>query len=521
MSATADKLPLRIRADRIYTGEEVAEAILIRDGQVVVAGSDSEVPEPAGGATLDLTGLVLTPGLTDAHIHLVEWALARRQIDLRQAGSPDEAARIVAEAAASRPDPEWIRGRGWNPHIWSGEPHRSLLDEAAGGRPVLLQSMDMHSLWASTEALRRAGIGADTPDPEGGRIERDERGEPTGVVRDNAMPLLYDVAPAPDDAMRRSALLEAQEVLHAYGVVGVHTVEPDSLGLLDAVRQENRLRLRVLQHLPLAKLDEAIRLGLRSGFGGPWLRIGGVKMFLDGALGSCTAWLREPYEGTDRDRGVSTLPPAEFRDVVTRGAEAGLAMTVHAIGDAAVELAIETLAAAPPVPIPHRIEHAQLIAPEFLESGRGLQRLVCSVQPAHIMDDWRPADRHWGDRSRWAYAFRSLEEAGCTLALGSDAPVGPPDPREALYAAVTRRDRAGEPDGGWYPEERLSMERAWAGHTVGAARAAGDDRQGRLEPGCFADLVAWATDPFEAEPEELLDLRTVLTMVGGEVVWRE
>jgi predicted amidohydrolase YtcJ len=322
-------------------------------------------------------------------------------------------------------------------------------------------------------------------------------------------------------------------MLHRLGVTGVHSVEPDTLGLLESMRASEALQLRVLQALPLAGLEDAIRLGLRSGFGGDRLRIGGIKIFLDGALGSLTAWMREPYEGTV-DTGLSTLPPESFRDVVRRGAAAGLAMTVHAIGDAATELALATLTseeAALDGPVPHRIEHVQLVSPDAFGlpgAGRDLpaardprRRVVCSVQPSHLMTDWRAADRHWGERSRWAYAFASLEAAGHTLALGSDAPVEPPDPRHGLYAAVTRRDLAGEPEDGWYPDERLSMRSAWAGYTTGPATAAGDPRQGRLTPGSFADLVAWDRDPLESDPSGLLDMRALVTMVGGEVVHRE
>ncbi|MEJ2504205.1 MAG: amidohydrolase, partial [Gemmatimonadota bacterium] len=512
MKGTGADLPVLVRARRIRAASGPVEALLVRGGRVEAVGDAAQLAalEPEH-AELDLAGLTVTAGLTDAHVHLVEWALGLSHVDLGDAGSPEAAARRVAEAVADAgrkgPGTDWIRGRGWDPHRWADAPHRSHLDAVVEDRPVLLQSHDLHSLWASSAALRKAGIDASTPDPDGGRIERDPDGRPTGVVRDNAMPLLYRAAPHPTDAERRAAVREGQERLHRLGVTGVHTVEPDTLGLLESIRAADGLRLRVLHALPVTRLDDAIRVGLRSGFGGDWLRIGGIKIFLDGALGSLTAWLREPYEGT-ADTGLSTLDPATFRTLVARGCRAGLAMTVHAIGDAATELALSALTAAEAAldgPVPHRIEHVQLVAPAaFGLEGRdgqaaGAGRVVCSVQPSHLMTDWRAADRHWGERARWAYAFASLEAAGYTLALGSDAPVEPPDPRQGLHAAVTRRDLSGEPASGWHPHERLSTRSAWAGYTTGPARAAGDPRQGRLAPGSFADLVAWDRDPLACE----------------------
>lgn len=526
--------PLLLRASRIHAPVPLdADALLLARGRVAAVGSfdDLRRADPDAGI-LDLRGCTLTPGLTDAHVHLLEWSFARRDADLAGARSAAEAARLAA--AHARGDPggagptaggrrgEWVLGGGWQPHGWSDAPHRRLLDEVLPGRPVVLRSHDIHSVWASTEALRRAGIGADRPDPEGGRIERDADGAPTGVLRENAQRAILAAVPAPSEADRRAAALEAQGALHRLGLTGVHCVEPDSLGVFEALNAAGDLRLRVLQAIPLDGLEDALRLGLRSGFGGEWIRIGGVKLFLDGALGSLTALLREPYEGSD-DRGVSTLAPDTFRDAVRRGSAGGLAMTVHAIGDAAVDLALDVLAEEGRGlrgPVPHRIEHVQLVGPDRLEDF-GAAGIVCSVQPSHLMTDWRAADRHWGGRARTAYAFRSLAAAGATLAFGSDMPVEPPDPRLGLYAAVTRTDLAGGPPGGWVPGERLTAAEALAAFTVGAARAAGDARQGRLEPGAFGDVVAWDRDPLTAAPGELLEVKCVLTIVGGDVVWRE
>jgi len=419
-----------------------------------------------------------------------------------------------------------LRGRGWNPHLWNGEaPHRDGLDRVVPELPVALQSHDMHALWANGAALRAAGITADTPDPPDGRIVRDERGEPTGLLLENAARLVTERIPAPTFDGALDAVRAAQAALHGLGITavhsfpGIHTPEPDPLPVLEALRAHDALRLRVLQHIALDRLDDAIRLGLRSGFGGDWLRIGGVKMFLDGALGSRTAWMRAPYED-EGQCGMRVLEPDVFRTFVRSAADAGIATVVHAIGDAAVTLAFDVLAdAAVRVrALPHRVEHVQCCPPDRLDVP-GAARIVCSMQPAHLVTDWRAADRHWGARGRWTYAFGSLLARGATLAFGSDAPVEPVDPRLGFLAATERVDVTGAPAGGWYAEERISPLDVLHGYTTGPAVAAGlPGVIGTIAPGAFGDLAIWERDPLEVRGEEWLGLRCLATVVGGEVV---
>ncbi len=531
--AAADDRGLLVRADRVHTfaAPAAVEAVLVHGGRIRAVGATDELRRRAPDAMLlDLRGTTVTPGLTDAHIHLLDWALARRAVDLAGAESAVAAAEAVARHAAAAPPGAWVRGMGWSASRWGSFPDRRILDRLLPGRPVVLRSADLHSAWVSTRVLEIAGVDAATPDPDGGRILRDDAGEPTGVLLENAVALVERATPVTPDAELEAAALDAQRELHRLGITGIHSfpgLHPrrlDPLRVLERLRADGRLRLRVLQHVPLEFLDDAVRLGIRSGFGGDWLRVGGVKVFLDGTLGSCTAWLRQPYVGTT-DHGVQLLLAADFRDAVRRAADAGLASVVHAIGDAAVSLALDVLAdPAVRVPaLPHRIEHVQLCPPErFADLGRA--GIVGSVQPAHLMTDWRAAERYWGaERCRGAYAFRSLLTAGgAVLAFGSDAPVESVDPRLGLHAAATRRDLEGEPRGGWFPDERLDILDAFRGYTLGPAHAAGaDGTLGRLAPGSAADLAAWSDDPLGADAPAPLSIRCVAAVVGGELVWRD
>jgi predicted amidohydrolase YtcJ len=496
------------------------EALFIRDGRVVAAGSRAEIESLADADTVveDLGDAWVTPGLTDAHVHLTTWALARRRVDLNAARTVDDG--LAAVAAAARSGEGWVRGLGWDVHRWGRLPTKDELDRVCPERPAYLLSHDIHGAWLNSAALALCAITRDTPDPDGGQIVRDERGEPTGILLEKALRLAERHLPAESLAERVAALREAQAEVHRLGITGVHSVEVTGLEDFTAMMEEDALRLRVLQAVQLNRLDAALALGLRSGFGGEWMRIGGVKMFLDGALGSRTAWMREPYVGTDGDHGISTLPPGEFRDAVRRAAEGGLSSTVHAIGDRAVELALDVLSSTPaPAAMPHRIEHVQLCPPDLWERA-GESGVVGSMQPVHLMTDIPAAERHWGhERSRGAYAFAALRRAGMALAFGSDVPVETVDPRPGLFAAVARLGWDGAPAGGWFPEHALTAEQALRAYTEGPAFAAGEaGRRGRLLPGYDADLVAWDRDPLACEPDELREMRSVLTMVGGEVV---
>lgn len=488
-------------------------------GRIRAVGPARDVARrvPPGTPEYELPGAWVTPGFVDAHTHFATWALGRRRVQLAGARTQAEALRRVA---AGVPVAGWILGQGWDANTWELAPDRQALDAVHAG-PVYLDSLDLHAAWLNTAALAVAGIGRDTPEPFGGRIVRDAAGEPTGLLLDRAVELALPALPSPPDDLLRGALLEGQAEAHRLGITGIHDVETEQvLAAFRRLEAEDVLRLRVLFHPPVAALGRLVAEGVRSGQGTDWLTIGGVKLFLDGSLGKQTAWMLAPYEHS-RDRGMP-ITTAEFASEAVRlAAGAGIAATVHAIGDAAVRLALDLLADAPRVGIPHRIEHLQCVDPADLARAARLG-IVASMQPAHLLTDIPLVERFWGARGRGAYCFRSLLAEGTTLAFGSDVPVAPLDPREGVYAATTRMGGDGGPAGGWRPEERLDFATTLRAYTEGAALAGGvGGRRGTLAPGGDADLVAWEVDPsVVADPAAFRSARARLTVVGGEVVMR-
>jgi predicted amidohydrolase YtcJ len=511
-----------IRARRVLTmapGLE-GDCVVWQGGRVRAVGRAAQLERATARQVprYDLPDALVTPGLVDGHTHLALWALNRRRVELSGLRTLEE---VIARVAAARPVQGWVIGQGWDANGWTSPPDRQALDRVQAG-PVYLDSHDVHAVWLNSAALAAAGITRDLPDPYGGRIVRDAGGEPTGLLLERAVELVTPHLPEPPPDVLDAALLEAQDAAHRFGVTGIHDVE--SMQVLDAFQRlevAGKLRLRVLFHPPASSLTGLISRGIRSGQGSEWLAIGGVKLFLDGSLGSRTAWMLEPYAGS-RDRGMPITGEAEARQAMTAAATAGIATTVHAIGDAAVRRALDLLEDLPAAGVPHRIEHFQCVHPLDLERATR-NGLVISMQPAHLLTDIPLVDRHWGERGRGAYAFRSLLQRGACLVFGSDVPVASLDPREGFYAALERKGFDGAPTQGWRPEEKLGFTETLAGYTVAAAQAAGaGHRRGMLAPGFDADLVAWSVDPAaeRGDGAAFRHGRAVLTVVGGSVVMR-
>ena len=478
----------------------LARELAIYNGRVATA----RVP---GAEWVDLAGRCVVPGLADAHVHFPTWSLAQRQVRLESAHSLDDALAEVAAALPGVPSGGWLRGVGWRDGDWTEPPTRAALDRLAPETPVALFSRDYHSLWLNGAALAQA----DGPlEPPGGVVELDEQGEPTGVLRENAAWAFRDryVRPTVDEMVAASR--EGLRIAAARGVTAIH----DKDGWLGAfevfarLREDGELSLRVWQSFPWDRLDGLRALGLRSGFGDELLRIGYLKGFMDGTLGSATARL---LDGS----GVEITSREQLEEVVRRAADAHFPVAVHAIGDAANRAALDAFAATrgawQPAGLRPRIEHAQLLAAEdvarFAEIG-----VAASVQFSHAPSDRDLADRLWEGRDG-AYAYRSLLDAGALLANGSDAPVEELDPLAGIVAGVRRTLDERPP---WRPEQSVTVEEALRAATVAPAWLEGQERRrGRLRPGMLADLVVLDRDPLSCPPEELPELRVLATMVGG------
>jgi predicted amidohydrolase YtcJ len=505
-----------------------ATALAIGRGEIVYVGDDATARDMLGpgGEAVDLHGACGMPGLTDAHVHFEWLALGWQRVNA-EAPTLKEALARVAERAGRTPSGGWVLGHGWNHNVWSGQlPTAADLDRVAPQHPVALTAKSWHASWANTRALALAGITAETPDPPGGQIVRDAAGRPTGSLLEAAQDLLWKAVPEPAPEEVAEAMQQALPAIHRAGLTGVHDMDgPRAFRAEQLLRERGDLTLRVVKSIPLEHMAEAIGLGLRSGFGDEWLRLGQVKMFADGALGPQTALMLAGYETDANNRGIATTPIEVIGEAVQRANAAGLACAIHAIGDQANRQVLDVYEEALPLRaglrLPNRIEHVQLLAPA--DGGR-LAKLgvVASMQPIHATSDMLMADRYWGARSAGAYALRTQLAQGAVLALGSDCPVEPIDPLPNIHAAVTRRRPDGSPGpDGWYPEQRISVEQAVRGFTWGAAYAAGlQGRLGSLTPGKLADVTLLDQDIFKFEPMQILGASVLGTLVGGRFAWR-
>lgn len=506
-----------------------AQAIAVAGDRVLAVGTNAEMQAlvPKGKA-IDLRGRTVVPGFTDSHLHFLSYGLSLKQIDLAGVSALGEALARVAARAAATPSGHWLNGRGWDQSLWEGGafPTRQDLDRIAPNHPVFLRRKCGHAGWANSRALELAGITSGTPDPPSGAIERDlATGRPTGILKELAMDLVSRLftEPSADEAM--DAIRTGMAHAHQQGLVGVHTMEgATALRAFQQLRTAGELKLRMLMQIPEENLAAAIQTGLQSGLGDERLRIGGVKLFSDGALGARTAYMLEPYQGEPSNHGIPVATPEHLREVIGKASRAGIATFVHAIGDRAnreVLNAIEaTRQAGEGLRLRHRIEHVQILHPSDIPRLAKLG-VIASMQPIHATQDMLVADAHWGARSAGAYAWRNLLDTGAVLAFGSDSPVEDLNVMKGIHAAVTRRRADGSPGpDGWYPEQRLTVTEAVYAYTAGAAFASGEEAiKGTLSPGKLADLVVLSQDIFTLDPMDILATQVVATVFDGEFVY--
>lgn len=513
-----------------------ALAIDTSSGRILAVGTNDEVRRIGNHATelVDLRGKAVLPGFIDAHIHLLSTAYRSHHIDAVACVNEGEAAELVRQRAATTPPGQWILGGRWYKDIWPGQqfPTKASLDDAAPQHPVALWSKDGHLLWVNSLALQRAGIRAETPDPADGAILRDATGEPTGVLQEYAATdLVNKVIDKSDPVLTRHLVQQTlQDVLRA-GITSIQNIEGrDALTLLQQLHEENQLGVRVQMILPRRMLSELDSLGLRAGFGDEMLRLGGIKIFADGTLGSQTAAMLQGFEDNPQNRGLLTLPEADMMQTVSTAAELGMSVAIHAIGDRAVRVALNSIERAQQrladanmqatmARLRYRVEHAQLVAPEDLERMRRLG-VVASVQPFHAVADRDMAERYWGQRYKRAYAYRTMQIMGIPLALGSDAPVETFDPLRILYAAIQRNDPATPERTPWLPEQALPVVQALWAYTLGAAYAGGEEHdKGSLTVGKLGDAVVLHEDLLAIEPEKMRENGVQATIVGGHVAY--
>lgn len=545
----ASLLPLHAQVDLVALHGKVwtenpqqpeAEAFAVAGHHILAVGSDAEIRKLAGPHTqiLDLQGRRVVPGFNDAHVHFFWGGQSLTSVQLRDVTSRQQFAQRIGDFARTRPPGEWIVDGNWDEEKWTPVelPSHEWIDAVTPNNPVWVNRSDGHMMLANALAMKLAGITKKTPDVPGGVIVRDAQGNPTGIFKDAAKDLVERVIPPPTDAQVDAALLAAQQDAFDSGVTSVqdmgftgsHAADMQALVVRGYQRllAAGKLKVRVSARFPLDHYRRLSELGLMTNFGNDTLVIGSLKAFADGSLGSGTAWFFQPF---DDDPGNSGLPTQELANQAQFFADlqaadrAGLHVAVHAIGDRANKTILDLYQKLEeedgPADRRLRIEHAQHLRPEDIPRFAELH-VIASMQPYHCIDDGRWAEKRIGhERAKTSYAFKSLLDAGATLAFGSDWFVAPMDPLAGIYAATTRRTLDGKHPEGWIPEQKISVVQAVHAYTIGSAYAESqDDIKGSTAPGKLADFDVLSEDIFHINPIEIVNTKVVMTVVGGQIV---
>ena len=532
----AGSRPMKPSADIIFTNASIwtasddtarQEALVVSGEEIIAIGTTEEIMAYAGPQTriVNLEGRFVVPGFIDSHTHFISGGQQLASVDLRDADSRDEFTRRIQQYAAAIPERRWITGGDWDHERWGGElPHRDWIDEVTTNNPVFVSRLDGHMALANSLALELARIDANSRDPEGGTIVRDENSNrPTGILKDEAMSPVYAVMPRSSEAELDEALQRGVEHALSLGVTQVYDMGSWShLATFQRAAQAGSLKIRVYSFVPISSWSALNTHIAENGRGDDWHRWGGLKGFVDGSLGSSTAWFYEPYDDEPETSGLMVTDTSDLRSWIEAGDAADLQIGVHAIGDRANDWLLDVFAATAAKNSPRdrrfRIEHAQHLTREAIPRFSRLG-VIPAMQPYHCIDDGRWAEKRIGpERIKTTYAFRSLLDEGTILSFGSDWTVAPLSPLEGIYAAVTRRTLDDQNPGGWIPEEKISMEEALRCYTTNNAYIGfHEHRTGSLEPGKLADFVVLSEDLFAINPVDIPNVEVLMTVVGGRI----
>lgn len=518
-----------INAD-IWTGDPKqprAEAVAIADHKIVQVGTTRQIQKsvPKNARVIDATGMFVCPGFTDSHLHLLDGGFHLSSVQLRDAKTPAEFKQRIAEFVKTCEPGDWILGGDWDHSHWGGElPQRQWIDEVTPVNPLWVSRLDGHMALANSLTLKIAGINKNTVAPAGGTIVKDINGNLTGILKDNAMDLVTPYIQEPSDSLKFRALDAAMQYLLEQGITSVHHMGTwDDVRIYRHYQEQGKLRIRISAAVPLTtweKLDQTLQT---NNFSDEWLRIGSLKSYVDGSLGSHTALFHEPYTDKPEDYGLQVMDEAQLLSMILKADQAGLQSITHAIGDKAntiiLDIYEEVIRQNGDRDRRFRVEHAQHLKTADIPRFAGLN-VIPSMQPYHAIDDGRWAEPLIGDRIRTTHAYRSLLDAGAHLIFGSDWYVAPPSPLWGIYGAVTRQTLDDKNPDGWVPEQKISVAEALKAYTVAPPYASFEESlKGSITPGKLADIVIIDRNLFEIAPEEIKDARIMMTIIAGKVAY--